>query len=300
MKNTLETRLGVFVALTIVAGMVIVEMIGAAGFIKPGMHIRARFNTVQDLKQGDMVKVAGVNIGRVEKVDFADNKVEVTMKLTKKDQVRTDSKAVIRFLGMMGQNYVSISFGSANAPLAADGFLIETTEQPDMNALIGKLESVATGIENVTKSFSGESFGNLLGPFTDFLKENNPKITAILGNMQNISSQLAEGKGTAGKVIMDDQLYSTALGAVSNLNHTATEVQDVIGQAKTVVKQITEGQGTLGKLTKDEKLYTETTTAMTNLREVLQKINTGQGSVGKLVNDESLFKKARMTLQKLD
>ena len=300
MKNTLETRLGIFFALALIAAFLIMEMLGSFDFFKRGIRIHAKFNTVQELKEGDPVKMAGVQIGRVEKIDLQDGKVDVTMKLNKPENVKTDSKAVVKFAGLMGQNFVAISFGSPSAPKAEDNTDINSEEQPDLNALMIKLEGVATGVENLTKSLSGDSIQNLLGPFTDFIKENNPRLTAIFSNMKTISAQIAEGKGTMGKLINEDTLYVAALAAITNMTDTASDIRAAVNQARNVVAGINEGTGTLGKLAKDDTLYKEAATAMTNLKEIFQKINQGQGSVGKLVNDESFFKNVKLSLQKLD
>ncbi|MCI0537904.1 MAG: MlaD family protein [Verrucomicrobiales bacterium] len=307
MKNTLETRLGLFFALAFVAAVIIFEMIGGLDFFKGGYRVRAQFNNIQELKTGDQVKMAGVQIGQVTSIVLTNNKVEVRMKLNKAEMVRTDSKATVKFVGLLGQNFVAIDFGSPTAPAITENALLETVEGADLSTIMSKLENVATGVENLTKSFSGDTINNLLGPFTDFLKENNPRLTAILGNMQTISTQIAKGEGTVGKLIMDDRLYNSTLTAVTNLNSlsddlklTLADAKQTLSGARTAVDSINAGQGTMGKLIKDETLYNETTTAMTNLREILQKINRGEGSVGKLVNDESLFRNAKMTLQKLD
>ncbi len=307
MKNTLETRLGIFFALTLLAGVALLELIGSPDFFKPGYPVKVRFNTIQELKVGDPVRMAGVEIGRVKDIQLADGKVEVELKLRRDARVKTDSKASIKFVGLMGQNFVAVDFGSPNAPVAAANAMLESVEQADLNSLMAKLEGVAGGVEGLTKNFSGENFSNLLGPFTDFLKENSPRLTAILGNMQVISSQIAEGKGTVGKLIADEDLYSKAVAAVDNLNDTANQMKPLfedakltLATAKSTINGINEGQGSLGKLLKDETLYAETATAMTNLKEILQKINQGQGSVGKLVNDESFFNNAKMTLQKVE
>jgi phospholipid/cholesterol/gamma-HCH transport system substrate-binding protein len=298
MRNTLETRLGMFFALAFISTAVIFEMIGGLDTFKAGYHVHAQFNSIQELKPGDPVKMAGVQIGRVGDITLISNKVEVVLKLTKRGQVKTDSKASIKFVGLLGQNYVAIDFGSG--PVATEGTLLETTEQADLSTIMVKLERVATGVENLTKSFSGDSINNLLGPFTDFLKENSPKLTAILSNMQNVSTQIAKGEGTVGKLIYDDRLYSSALTTVTNLNTASDEVKMTLSQARGIVDQISAGQGTLGKLVKDEKLYSEAAAGMTNFKEILQKINQGQGSVGKLINDDSLYKNAKMTLQKVE
>ena len=116
MKNSLETKLGIFVVLAIFAAIFIIEMVGGAGIFQRGYHVSAQFDTVQELKVGDSVKMAGVEIGRVEKITLADGKVAVTMKLHPDAGVKTDSQAVIKFAGLMGQNFVAISFGSPDAP----------------------------------------------------------------------------------------------------------------------------------------------------------------------------------------
>jgi len=307
MKNTLETRLGIFFALALIAGIVLVELAGGFNFFKQGVRIRARFNTVQELQKGDPVRMAGVEIGRVENIKLVENKVEVTVKVSKDAEIKTDSKATVKFTGLMGQNFVSISFGAPTAPRISDGAELETTEQADLSSIMTKLDNVATGVEGLAKNLGGDNLNNLLGPFVDFMKQNNPRLTTILLNMQTLSSQIAEGKGTVGKLIADETLYSSAVNAVTNLNHTAQDIQTLVADAKTAVNQtkdminnVNAGKGTLGMLTKDEALYRETTTAMGNLREIFQKINQGHGSVGKLVNDESLYKNVKMTLQKVE
>jgi phospholipid/cholesterol/gamma-HCH transport system substrate-binding protein len=301
MKNTLETRLGIFFALAFVVAFIVIEMAGGFEFFRSGRRVRAEFNTVQELKVGDPVRMAGVDIGRVEKIGLRGGKVEVTMKILNNEAVvRTDSIASIRFAGLLGQNLVSITFGTPGAPAVEDNKTIATVDQPDLNSLMTKLDEVASGINRVTATFSGSSFQDMLAPLTEFMQENRPKLTAILANLQLVSDNIAQGRGTVGKLISDEALYTSALAAVTNLNSTADEIKVTIGQAKGVVTEINEGRGTLGKLTRDETLYRETTTAMTNLREILEKINQGKGSVGQLVNDDSFLRNAKLSLQKLD
>lgn len=293
MKNSLETRLGLFAALVVIAALIILETLGGTDFFQRGYQLSALFNTVQALKVGDPVKMAGVEIGRVEKIAIKDQHVRVTMKLTSGTEVKTDSKASIEFTGLMGQNYVSLSFGTPKAPNATEGTVLTTVEQPDLNAIMAKLNGAATGIQNLTKSFTGDTLNNLLGPLTDLIRQNNAKLSASISNLESISSQIASGQGTVGKLIYTDNLYNSALTTVSNLQNTVAAAQQVING-------VDEGRGTVGKLVKDATLYNATTSSMTNLNEILQKINQGQGSVGKLVNDQEFYKNAKLTLQKVD
>jgi phospholipid/cholesterol/gamma-HCH transport system substrate-binding protein len=328
MKVSLETRLGVFFAMVALAGVLLIELSGGTDVFKKGYKIHGLFDRVQQLKVGDPVKMAGVHIGRIADIDFEGNKVKVTMKIDTHRQVKTDSNARIMAAGLVGENFVSLEMGTPESPALSAGSNVETSEQADLNAIMTKLDNVAGGIQNLTKSFSGDSIQNVLGPVTDFLKQNNPQITSILGDLQVVSKKMVDGKGTLGKFMADDSLYTEATGTLQSLNRTAADAQTLLADAKGALDNVTgtfteakgifgdlrltlstaqetlnkvnSGQGTLGKLMRDEALYSETTLAMSNLREIFEKINLGQGTAGKLVNDEDLYSNAKMTLQKID
>lgn len=328
MRNNLETRLGVFFALAMITAFLLFEMASGGKYFKDGHVIHGLFEDIQELKAGDPVKKAGVQIGQVESISFEADQVRVSLRIDKGQLVRTDSTARIEFAGLMGQNFVSISFGSPGSPAAGAAAIIETVEQPDLNALMARLDNVAGGIENITRSFSGDSITNVLGPLTHLVRENHPKITSILTNWKEISGKMNQGETTFGKIIRDDEFYRAALSAVNKFETTGDELQltlsearglfgdgkaslakadnalgeleATLSEARKVVESIKQGNGTLGLLANDEKLYNETVGALTEMRQILEKINSGKGSMGELVNDKTLINNAKRTLQKLD
>ena len=316
MKNTsLETKLGMFVALVIVAALVLLEIAGGTDFFKKGYRLHGLFNTAQELKVGDPVKMAGVPIGKVEKIGFEQGRVKVTMKVNVGAEVKTDAKATIRFAGLMGQNFVAINLGTPSAPEMKDGDVLQTTEQADLAAIMQKLENAAGGIENLTKSFSGDSIQNVLGPMTEFLKDfqqnKSPKLTAILGNLQTVSDRIAKGEGTIGKLISDDALYQSTLKTVDTLNKTATDAQGLLTDAKGAIGDVkgfmTEAKGSLG----DVKLALgDARMALTNasdtmlvakgtLTDVRADLQAGKGSLGKLLKDEALYNETTLAMSNL-
>ena len=304
MKNTLETRIGIFVALVVLAAAIILERVGSLETFERGNHVNALFTNVQDLKVGDRVKMAGVEVGRVQGIQLTNNRVRVIMKVRPTAEVKTDSIATIKFTWLLGQNFVSIDFGTPRGEPLKDDQYVATAEQADLSAMMQKIDNVASGVENLTKSFTGFKIDTLVGPLRDFISANKDPLTMTISNLQtlssNISIQVEQGHGTLGKLIQDEALYNTALSTVSNLQDTATEIKATVADARKIVDQVNSGQGTVGKLVKDETLYRETTASMTNLKEILQKVNQGQGTVGKLVNDQEFYKNAKLTLQKLD
>lgn len=300
MRNTLETKLGIFVFLAILAGWAIVETLGSTDIFHHGYSISALFTTVQDLKPGDRVKMAGVEIGRVEEIRLEDNHVKVVMKLRDNSMVRTDSKASIKFTGLMGQNFVSIDFGSPGAAVAKDGTVLESFEQPDLSAVMAKLDSAVDGIQSMTKTFASDDIHNLFGPLGDFFKSRKDELGATIDNITNITGKIASGEGSVGRMIYSDSLYQSAMVTVDNLKKASGGAQDLIASVQLVVTNVSAGRGTMGKLMTDETLFNAMTSSMTNLNEIMVKINKGNGTVGRLVNDQEFLKNAQLSLQKLD
>src|SRR5207249_1285769 len=95
-----------------------------------------------------------------------------------------------------------------------------------------KLDKAAAGIQKLGESFSGDSIQNLIGPFTDFLKQNSGPLTATIANFKSISGQISSGQGSVGKLIYDDSFYLTALNTVSNLQSTSDEIKLAIADAR--------------------------------------------------------------------
>ena len=301
-ESNLEIGLGLFFALVLVALFVLMEVAGGLTFFSDTVSVKARFSNIRDLKGGDPVKMAGVEIGQVESIGFDNNEVLVTMQLDddKAAAVTTDSVASIQFMGLMGQNYIAIEFGKIGSKPIDSGNFINTREQPDFSHLMSQIDGVADGIRQVTDTFGGEKITDILAPLADFLKENKDKVSSIIANVQTSTAQISQGEGTIGRLINDDELYQTAVATVEKLNKTSETLDLAIADAQAAIKDLRAGKGTLGKLATDEALFEETKLAMTNLRQILEKINRGEGSVGNPVNDASLIDNAKATLQKVE
>ena len=300
MKNSLETRLGIFFALVFVAAFVLFEMVGGGRFFDSGIPIKARFNSAGDLTVGDPVTLAGVDVGRVQAIRIADGKVEVSMTVEPAAGVRTDSKASIKFTGMMGQNFMAIDFGNPASPVVSTGALLESREQPDLAAIMSKLESAADGMQNMTKSFSGEDFTKLLGPMTDMIKDNQPRIASILSNLDSVTTGINKGEGTLGRLLRQDTLYVQTLQAVTNLIASTEDLKLTLSTTRQMMADMNSGKGTIGRLLVDDSLFRETTNMITNLREVAEKLNRGNGTVSQLINDDAFLRNLKLTLQKVE
>jgi phospholipid/cholesterol/gamma-HCH transport system substrate-binding protein len=122
----------------------------------------------------------------------------------------------------------------------------------------------------------------------------------ILVNLENITSAIADGKGSVGKMVQEREMYTAAMNTLTNLESTSIEAKSIAAQAKTILSDVQQGKGSAGKLLTDDSVYVEMKDTLTNLKEIMQKVNSGNGTAGKIINDPSLYKNAKLTMQKLD
>ena len=301
MKSTFESRLGLFVAVSLASLLLLIELAGGLTLFRRDIELGARFENVQELKVGAQIRMAGVTIGRVSDIDFDGNMVKVAMSIEseKAKNIKTDSIATIQFMGLMGQNYISIEFGQTGV-VVQPGAVLATREQPNINFLIDRLSGVASGVEQITQTFSDDKFSDILAPLADFLMTNKEKVSEIIDNVQSSVAHVAQGKGTVGRLIHEDVLHDDALSMVNDIKGNSKTLDAILGDAQSLVADIRGGKGTIGKLATDEELFTDTREAIAFLRDILEKIDSGDGSVGVLVNDPSLIHNAKAALQKVE
>jgi MlaD protein len=139
--------LGVFIvgALLILAGGVF--LVGDKQFLfRPTFLLRTAFDNVGGLSEGTDVRVGGIREGTVQRLELPDklgDKVIVVMKLqtTARNLIRKDSLASIKTAGLLGDEYIEITFGSRLGSELADGDTIPSVKPVDMTELTS---SVAT------------------------------------------------------------------------------------------------------------------------------------------------------------
>ncbi len=308
---TREVKVGLFLVVAFLILIVMFELVGKQALFARTVEYKTSFKSIPGLKVGDPVKLAGVDVGTVRDIRVVGARVEVDFGVKEGTPVKTDSVATIKLTSLLGTNFLDLTFGSPAAPLAASGSTLVSSEPPDLNVLLARLNDAAGDVQTLVKQVN-EGLGKSIEPIASTFQTMDRiakridkgegtlgklvtddslyrQIKGIAGNLNKVSDQLARGQGTLGKLVNDDSLYKDLRGLTADLR-TAS------GTFNRVAKEIDNGQGTLGKLVKDDSLYrdargmlTEARDALSGLRTVSKKINEGQGTIGKLLTDDSVY-----------
>jgi phospholipid/cholesterol/gamma-HCH transport system substrate-binding protein len=316
-----STSSTVRVGLLIFAGLVIL----AFGIMSIGMGSRwftgsetleARFRRVNGLQTGAPVRLAGVSIGSVARIEFSSENpneglISVTLSIRESaaNHIRVDSKAKIESMGLLGDKYVEIGPGHPGSPSAPAGSLLQSRDPIDYQTL---LQAKGTGdlVENVMgvadslhQLLSQINQGNGLlsqlirGQEAGEHQLNAETVRATLDDIGRLTTDLDRtvvslnhGRSVAGALLSNHtdgrRMLDNIAATVDTMHHTSEQLGEV-------ANRFNHGHGLLPQLVQNQAYGAE---VMANLRsssqdlsQILHKINTGQGTVGKLVNDPTVY-----------
>jgi phospholipid/cholesterol/gamma-HCH transport system substrate-binding protein len=162
-----ETMVGIFVLLGLsIISLLVFTIAGRQKLFEPRYRVTALFSSVAGLKVGSPVRLAGLEVGRVETLEFtAKGKVLAILSLQTRyqKQIRFDSVATISSVGVLGDKSVEISVGSQDEEIIADRGGIETKDPFDIAGFVdqtapmaAKVDEILTYLSKITGEFSME------------------------------------------------------------------------------------------------------------------------------------------------
>lgn len=137
----MEFSVGIFIIVGLTCFSYLAITVGGVSWFEDESYIvKARFNSISGLKQGAAVEIAGVKIGKVEKIilDNGEYEAEIEISLNKNVELQDDSIASIRTAGIIGDRFVNIKPGGSDELIPAGGMIIETESAISLEELISK------------------------------------------------------------------------------------------------------------------------------------------------------------------
>ena len=156
-KNRRSVIVGIFILIAIVILIVAVFTLGGERkTFSRKIPVKAMFNDVSGLKQGDNVWFSGVKVGTVKTIELKPNsKVELTLSIEEKSQpfIRQDAKAKIGSEGLIGNRIVVIYGGTSAAPEVKDGQFLKTEELTSTDDMLATLQENNKNLVEITRNF---------------------------------------------------------------------------------------------------------------------------------------------------
>lgn len=218
----------------------------------------AVFNDASRLEAGDTVRIAGIRVGTVQDVSLdADRKVVVKFDTDQNTKLTTGTKAVIRYLNLVGDRYLELVDTPGAARILPAGAQIpvdRTAPALDLDLLLGGLKPVIQGLNprdvnaltgsliQILQGQGGtlESLFSKTSSFTNGLADNNQVIEELIGNLRDVLDTLSQdGDEFSGAIDKLDQLIKglsadrDPIGnAIESLDNGTTSLADLLGRGR--------------------------------------------------------------------
>ena len=323
-----EIKVGVFVLVFMLMIAVGVFLLGGASkMFAREYKLHTTFLDVKGLKTGAVVRLAGIDIGQVSKVNFSSDagskniEVELTIRSEYQPRLRSDSNASISQIGVLGDMYISLSVGSPDKEMIVADGNIASVESIDYLSYASKATEIVENASSISKKVD-----LMLGSDDAAAKAG---VSDSLSHIEAMLQEAKDGKGVLHVLIYDQaagarvkDILTNVDGIVSDVHALTTEMKTGKGLAHELVYSpngeklmrkmgdMADGlDGVMGDLKNGDslmhallydpekaKIIDELQKTMTNVDGLTKAVNEGDGTLGLLVRDPQLYEDMRVLL----
>lgn len=152
--NRTHIGLGLFVIATIGLLVWLAQSIGAIGS-GGGNAYELRLRHAAGLVENNAVKIAGVSVGRIEKVGVDHDVAVLTLRIDSEIVLHEDARAIVRAKSLLGEKYLQLEPGDREAPVLEDGAQIVNVDVPfEIDEVLNALEPILGGDDSIAAALA--------------------------------------------------------------------------------------------------------------------------------------------------
>jgi phospholipid/cholesterol/gamma-HCH transport system substrate-binding protein len=291
-KNISNVKLGIFVLGGLLFLVLLLYMIGKNRSLFSSTYmLKARFENVQGLVAGNNVRYSGIETGTVKRIRILnDTTIEVTMIIEDKMKniIRKNAIVSISTDGFVGNKVVNILPARQPAPLAAEGDVLMSKKAVDTDEMLQTLyktnndiaviaAELKTTVQRVNNSntlwalLNDNSIPQDLRMSIARIRKATMKAGDMTENLESIVTDVKEGKGSAGMLLMDTTFAVNLNEAVSKIKAVGSEADSLVANISKIIAEIREdansGKGPLNAMLKDSVLVTKLNASLDNIQK---------------------------------
>jgi phospholipid/cholesterol/gamma-HCH transport system substrate-binding protein len=284
MKRRDEVLVGVFLMAAVAIGLLGTLWLVRGG-LSSGYPLYVKFAWGQNLKPGQPVLLAGVNVGGVRDVKLRDDGyLDVILRVNDGIKVPKNSVASVKPIGIFGDAAVALTpKGPSNVSYAENDTVPLGPSDTDIQAIMNRVDSIGATVQLMTKTLNAELIAS--GGFKDMrktmanaaeLSANASRLSVQLNAIaaeqnRNLSLTMASFRRAASAVdsAQIDSTLKNFRTSSASLTRIAANLDSTTKKVNGLVSGIERGEGTVGKFMKDTLLYRDLRGLVTQADSVL-------------------------------
>jgi phospholipid/cholesterol/gamma-HCH transport system substrate-binding protein len=294
-----QLKVGALIAISIVIMAVAILKLGDAGnLFGKRYRLVAYVASASGLRVGGPVTVAGQLAGSIKEITFLPVDLDSTRNLqiavevntSLREQIRKDSRAKIKTIGLLGDKAFDIGVGTPGSRTLHEGDTLVIAPSIDYEAVVlqasGAIKEVVALTRDLSKVTAGINRGDgTLGQLVTN-RQLYDQLNTTLARTSSLMARLENPRGTIGRLLDDPALYTS-------LNRT-------IASTDTLISSINSGRGSMGKLLHDDTLYVHLVSIVSRADSLMNTMAGGKGTIQKLFTDQQLYDQLVKTVTELN
>lgn len=278
---------GIIVLALVILGLAAYKLGQAANLFTKRYELVVFLPNANGLRVGGSVTLAGQLVGTVKRIEFLPVDFDTTRNLrviaridrSLRDQIRKDSEARLRTMGLLGDKVLDISPGTPRYAVLRPGDTIRVATALDYEAVLAKAAGAVDDVVGLTHDLRTVTAGLAQGKGTvGQLLTNRAMYDQVTGAMTRANALFAglqNPNGTFGRMLNDPTLYNRLTSAIGTLDST--------------LMALNSSEGSMGKLLRDTTLYANLVGIAQGADSLMTMLSNSDGFVGKLLTDQTLY-----------
>lgn len=325
-ERSIELKVGILVLSSVILLVAFVFAMGGIS-IEKVYTLYVDFDSPGWLSSGAMVKVSGVEAGKVKSITFmggeydpvAKHRVYVRLELGIKERfkksIHEDARFYVASQGVLGEQYVEVAPGTYEKPYLEDGSVVMGVTPPKLEIALAKgfvildvmYDILTEHRESIDKLIV--SMGGIMETADTTLKDRKEDIGAIITNLKDTTEETKLLVQGARKNYVESPKVGRIIASIESITR---KVDKDIGPIMKSTKKTVKGTGDIFDKIGDEDIN-EIKVALKHLshtaikaddimgkvRKIVNRVERGEGSVGALLKDEELFDDLREMVRDL-
>ena len=250
------------------------------------------------MRIGGPVTVAGQLAGSIKDIRFLPVDADTTRNLelvvevnsALREQVRRDSRARIKTMGLLGDKVFDITVGTPKYRALHEGDTLPIAPSLDYEAVVQQASAAINEVVRLTQDLSKvtSSINRGEGTLGQLVTNRQlyDQLNSTLSRTSSLMARLENPRGTIGRLLDDPSLYTS-------LNRT-------LASTDTLISQINSGRGSVGKLLHDDTLYVHLVSVVSRADSLMNTLASGKGTMQKLFTDQQLYDQLVKTVTELN
>ncbi|MFA7008225.1 MAG: MlaD family protein [Elusimicrobiales bacterium] len=247
-----ETKVGIFVLAGLALFGTAIFLLGDYSF-QTYYPVTVEFQDVAGLPDKSVVKLAGVEVGKIKKIYLKNDLVRVRIAVLEGVKIYKNSKFLVGSTSLIGSKYLQIDQGDASSGVIEAGEMVKGSNILPIDRAMAKavediqgLVSELRGNGSLAKNLNGvlSNLKEVTSNLNEFISATQPhaekaaerldgitaKLDSILARTDSLLAKVESGEGVAGALVSDKKMKEDVTAAMDNLKSASASVKDVLGR----------------------------------------------------------------------